>query len=113
MIESTRKSRMRAEKNVESSNQSEPVGLQSLYVFPLKSAGALSRDKMRFHENGTPLLDRIYYVEHLGRFRASTCRNWRKLSREWIRRIQGELACFIVLYCSYGTQTRRFPTFFF
>jgi len=45
-----------------SPNQSERVRLQSLYVFPLKSAGALSRDKMRFHMNGTPLLDRIYCV---------------------------------------------------
>ena len=45
-----------------SSNEPEPVRLQSLYVFPLKSAGALSRDTMRFHMNGTPLLDRIYCV---------------------------------------------------
>ena len=50
------------EKDVESSNKSEPVRLQSLYVFPLKSAGALSCNKMRFHDNGTPLLDRIYCV---------------------------------------------------
>ena len=31
-------------------------------MFPLKSAGALSLNEMRFQENGTPLLDRIYCV---------------------------------------------------
>jgi len=65
--EFVKRSNLQENQDVEWLNQSEvsdsePVRLQSLYVFPLKSAGALSRDKMRFHENGTPLLDRIYCV---------------------------------------------------
>jgi len=87
------------EKDVESSNKSEPVRLQSLYVFPLKSAGALSCNKMRFHDNGTPLLTAFTasQVEHLGRlFRESICRNWRKSSRDWIRRNREKLGCIIL-----------------